>query len=231
MKADEIIKLCNLEDSHWWYAERRSILTKLVLKYKLHGKALDIGAAGGGNTQVLTANGLDATALEFDDSGIQVCNFRGVSCIQGDAREIPLEDESLDLVIAFDLLEHVVEDSLVVKEMHRTLKRGGHMFIVVPTGSDLWSSHDVAVNHVRRYDQGELRALINSQDLEILEHWSWNILLRPIVKIRRMSLRESDLNKINPFVNAVLRTLVVIERPLSTLKVKGVSEFLVARKR
>ena len=231
MKADEINKLCDLEDNHWWYAERRSILKNLVRKYKLQGKALDIGAAGGGNTQVLSAHGLDATALEFDNSGIQVCKFRGVACIQGDAREIPLGDETLDVVMAFDLLEHVIEDTLVVKEMFRTLKPGGIMLIAVPTGKDLWSAHDVAVDHVRRYDRGELRALIDTQNFEVLEHWSWNIVLRPIVKMRRNSIRGSDLYELNFFVNAILRILVILERPAHTLKVKGVSEFLVARKR
>lgn len=230
MKADEIIKLCDLEEYHWWYAERRSILKKLAKKYELKGKALDIGAAGGGNTQVLSENGLDATALEFDDSGIQICKFRGVQFIQGDAREIPIENDTLDAVIAFDLLEHVTEDYLVVKEMHRTLKRGGTMIIAVPTGKDLWSAHDVAVDHVRRYDRGELRTLIESHDFEVLENWSWNILLRPIVKLRRNSIRGSDLDKPSFLVNSILRLLVMVERPISTLRVKGVSEFLVAKK-
>ena len=57
MEATEIRKLAALEDTHWWYRERRALLSR-ALRGMPAGRALDIGAAGGGNTRVLKAHGL-----------------------------------------------------------------------------------------------------------------------------------------------------------------------------
>ena len=52
MKPAELQLLTSLEDRHWWYRERRAILARELRKLPAAGQALDIGAAGGGNTRV-----------------------------------------------------------------------------------------------------------------------------------------------------------------------------------
>ena len=69
----EIRKLATLEDTHWWYRERRTILARQLRALELSGvrpgRALDIGAAGGGNTRVLQARGWSPVALEYSQEG------------------------------------------------------------------------------------------------------------------------------------------------------------------
>ena len=115
------------------------------------GKALDIGAACGGNTQVLRDNGWDAFALDYSETGPAICRRRGLPAVQADATQLPIGEDSLDLVVAFDVLEHIEDDAAVVREVRRVLRPGGKFVVAVPADPELWSAHDEAVLHCRRY--------------------------------------------------------------------------------
>jgi len=229
MKPAELQLLTSLEDRHWWYRERRAILRKELSRLPVAGRALDIGAAGGGNTRVLQAHGWQAVALEYSDSVADVAKARGISAIRADARDLPLESDSCGLVTAFDILEHINEDYLAAAEIARVLKPGGTALIAVPCDMALWSAHDDEVGHVRRYTRSELTGVIQKAGLVVDEVWSWNVLLRPVVAVRRKSSTGSDLSEVNPLVNAALTGVIVAERYLPVKSLPGVSLFLRAR--
>ncbi len=229
MKPAELQLLTSLEDRHWWYRERRAILRKELSRLPATGRALDIGAAGGGNTRVLQAHGWQAVALEYSDSVADVAKARGISAIRADARELPLESDSCGLVTAFDILEHIDEDYLATAEIARVLKPGGTALIAVPCDMALWSAHDDEVGHVRRYTRPELIGVIQKAGLQVEQVWSWNVLLRPVVAFRRKSSTGSDLDEVNPLVNAALTGVIVAERYLPVKSLPGVSLFLRAR--
>src|SRR5215467_6192263 len=193
MKPAELQLLTSLEDRHWWYRERRAVLTRQLRRLPAAGRALDIGAAGGGNTRVLQQHGWDAVALEYSDSVADVAKARGISAIRADARFLPLDTASCGLVTAFDILEHIDEDYLAAAEIARVLRRGGTTLIAVPCDMALWSAHDDAVGHVRRYSRPELARLVQKAGLTMEKMWSWNVLLRPVVALRRKSSAGSDL--------------------------------------
>ncbi len=86
MEATEIRKLAELEDRHWWYRERRALLARALRKAGRPGRALDVGAACGGNTRVLKAHGWRPVALEYSESGAEVARERGLDVIRADAR-------------------------------------------------------------------------------------------------------------------------------------------------
>ncbi|MEV6304151.1 class I SAM-dependent methyltransferase [Actinoplanes sp. NPDC051861] len=222
MDATEIRKLAALEDRHWWYRERRILLDRDVRRMK-PGRALDIGAAGGGNTRVLRARGWETVALEYSTEGAQVARERGLNVIQADARHIPLPDASMDLIVAFDILEHIPDDTSAAREIFRLLRPGGTALIAVPCDMRLWSDHDVAVNHVRRYDRSGLIELIESAGLTVHEVESWNVLLRPVAAWRRKKSSGSDLTELAAPVNAALGMVVAAERYLPTSRMPGVS--------
>jgi SAM-dependent methyltransferase len=230
MEASELIALAEVEDRYWWYKERRSILAKELRRLPAPGLALDIGAAGGGNTRVLRAHGWKSMALEYAPTAAAIARERGIDVIRGDARELPVRTGSVDLVTAFDVLEHIEEDYLATAEMTRVLRPGGTALIAVPADMALWSSHDEAVSHVRRYDRTGLRDVIVKGGLVIEELWSWNVLLRPVVKMRRQSSEGSDLEDLNPIVNGALLGIIRAERYLPVKSLPGVTLFLRARR-
>jgi SAM-dependent methyltransferase len=228
MEATEIRKLATLEDTHWWYAERRAILAREI-EGLTPGVAVDIGAAGGGNTRVLRAHGWRAIALEYSQDGAEVARDRGIPVIRADGCALPLASGSLDLVVAFDVLEHIADDKTAAREIARVLGPGGTALIAVPADPRLWSAHDEAVGHVRRYTRETLTATLASAGLTLERMRSWNVLLRPIAAWRRKRSTGSDLERLPATVNIGLRAIVAVERYLPVGQLSGLS--LIARVR
>lgn len=230
MDHSEIRKLAELEDDHWWYRERRVLLGRDIAGIP-PGTVLDIGAAGGGNTRVLRAAGWQAMALEYGEAGAEIASGRGLAVIRADATALPCVDDAMDAVVAFDVLEHIEDDDAAVREIHRVLRPGGLAFIAVPADPRLWSAHDEAVGHVRRYTRPELVDLFARNGFTVEQVTSWNVLLRPVVAMRRRSISGSDLDRMNPVVNRALRAIVAVERVLPIGRWPGVSLRLRARAR
>lgn len=234
MEATEIRKLASLENTHWWYRERRALLARAARRLAAAGRspgaALDIGAAGGGNTRVLRAHGWHPLALEYSQEGAEVAAGRGLPVIRADARHLPVSSSHFDLVVAFDILEHIEEDHLAAREIHRVLRPGGAALIAVPCDMRLWSAHDVAVGHVRRYDRQTLRDTIEQAGLVVDELWNWNVLLRPVAAWRRRRSTGSDLDALPALVNLGLSTIVAAERYLPVGSLPGVSLMLRAHR-
>ncbi|WP_018654957.1 class I SAM-dependent methyltransferase [Actinomadura flavalba] len=227
MEATEIRKLARLEDRHWWYRERRRLLARQLRDCGEPGRALDLGAAGGGNTRVLCAHGWDATAVDFSAEAVGLARERGLDAVRADVCELPFASGTVDLVVAFDVLEHVEQDHLAAEEIARVLRPGAPALVAVPCDMALWSAHDEAVGHVRRYDREGLHAVLEKGGLAVEEMWSWNVLLRPVAARRRRSSEGSDLTALPRPVNAALSLVVAAERYLPVRHLPGVS--LVAR--
>ncbi len=230
MEGTEVRKLAALEGQHWWYRERRHLLADAIRGLE-PGVAIDIGAAGGGNTMVLREAGWRATALEYSADGAEVAHGRGLPVLRADATSLPLADGSQDLVVAFDILEHLHDDDAAVREVHRVLKPTGTYLVAVPADPRLWSDHDVAVEHVRRYTRTGLLALLERGGFLVDSVRSWNVLLRPVVALRRRVSTGSDLEDLHPVVNLGLRSIITAERFLPVGNLPGVSLLVRARPR
>jgi SAM-dependent methyltransferase len=230
LEGTEVRKLAALEDAHWWYRERRHLLGRMIDGLR-PGVALDIGAAGGGNTRVLRGAGWSVSALEYGADGAEVAAERGLAVVRGDATALPVGDASLDLVVAFDVLEHIVDHDTAVSEVRRALRPGGVFLVAVPADPKLWSDHDVAVDHVRRYTRATLREVLERNGFEVESMTSWNVLLRPVVALRRRKASGSDLETVHPVVNLGLRAVVTAERYLPVKAMPGVTLMVRARPR
>ncbi len=79
----------------------------------------------------------------------------GAHLFQVDARRLPFAEE-FDVIGAFDVLEHLDEDELVLAEMYRAAKPGGGILLSVPQHPWLWSQRDEALHHKRRYTRRQL---------------------------------------------------------------------------
>lgn len=230
MEGTEVRKLAALEDTHWWYRERRHLLAR-ALDGLRPGDALDIGAAGGGNTRVLRERGWRPVALEYGPEGAEVAHERGLLTLRADATRLPIDDAALDLVVAFDILEHIEDDDLAVREVARILRPEGTFLVAVPADPRLWSAHDVAVDHVRRYTRETLSSVLHRGGFEVVDMSSWNVLLRPVVALRRKKASGSDLDDLHPVVNSGLRAIITAERYLPVKRLPGVSLLVTARPR
>lgn len=85
-----------------------------------------------------------------DDPGVTVAG----ACIEDHAAEQP--EASFDAVMLVNVLEHVADDGLVLRQFHRLLRPGGHLLLFVPAMPALFSNMDTVLGHHRRYQRAEL---------------------------------------------------------------------------
>lgn len=226
MDVMEIRRAVALEDGNWWYAARRRLIAREIEDLP-PGRALDVGAAGGGNTRVLAERGWQAIATDFSPAAVDLARERGLTARQADARDLPFGDGEFDLVTSFDVLEHILEHRAAATEIARVLRPGGIALISVPCDMALWSAHDEVLGHVRRYSKDTLRDLLEGAGLTVDALWSWNVLLRPVAQWRRKKATGCDLEELPRAVNAALSAVLRLESVLPVRSLPGVS--LVAR--
>ena len=110
------------------------------------------------------------------------------------------------------------------------MKVGGFLFLTVPVGMELWSEHDVQAKHVRRYEFEEIETILNLSNIEILSYRYWNVIMRPILRLRRRCFRSNDISLPSRPVNLLLSAIIKLERLFPVGKLRGVSLIVVGRK-
>jgi SAM-dependent methyltransferase len=223
MDDDELRRSAALEQRHWWYAGRRALVRRMVRGVPA-GRAIDVGPGPGGNASVLRDLGWKVTGVELSETGAMLCAGRGVPVVRGDARRLPVADESVDLVMSTDVWEHIDDDEAVARETFRVLRPGGRLLLAVPAGMAMWSGHDVALGHVRRYERPELVDLVERTGFVVADVRSWNVLLRPVAMVRRSrNAGESEMERLPTVLNAGLRAAIGAERLLPLGRLPGLS--------
>lgn len=223
MDSTEIQNLADLESVHWWYLLRSESVTRWSRSLPSGSKILDVVSASGGNTILLSDLGFDLTSLEMSDLGVELQLKRGLNVIRGDATNLPFQSESFDAVLCLDVLEHIDDDVSALKEMYRVTKQGGKFLFSVPEDPKLWSDHDEAVSHVRRYLRKDFENKICNVGYQISQTRSSVVFLKWPIKIYRLFSKGSSLKKENFIVNWLLYKLGQFERVVVPSKVSGVT--------
>jgi SAM-dependent methyltransferase len=230
MNDHEIEALDRLESIHWWYLIRKIILLEWTSQFERSSRVLDLGSASGGNTISVRGQGFDVTSLEYSSFGIAIQKRKGLQPIQGDARKLPFPNSSFEIVYCLDVLEHIVEDEAVLNEIFRILVPGGRVLCSVPEDPNLWSAHDESVDHVRRYSRDELIKKVTVAGFHVLNCFSRNTLLRPMIVFMRRFSTGNDLKKTNQFINFVLLQICRAEHAIKIKKFPGVTIWIEAIK-
>lgn len=140
--------------SYWWYRARSRLLEQVFAAELRPGMTvLDIGSADGPSVAWMTEL-VRRVPLDVDPAGLT----HGGLCAS--ALRLPLRDGGVDVVCAFDVIEHFADDAALLAELRRVLRPGGRLFVAVPAYRWAWSSHDVAAGHHRRYSRAEIVALL-----------------------------------------------------------------------
>jgi SAM-dependent methyltransferase len=229
MDSKDIKTMADAEEKHWWYSERRYLLKKFIENFEITGNAADVGAAGGGNTQVILDMGLNAIAVEPDDVGVKFCIEKGIKVIKASANSLPLSDESQDLVVLMDVLEHLKDDTKALIEIRRILKPNGYLFITIPMHMKLWSKHDLKAMHYRRYEKQQVINMLELSNYSVISFSFWNVIFYPIVRMRRNRVECDEIAYPGNFLNRLLKVGIMLERYLPLKKLTGVSGIVVAQ--
>lgn len=244
MDPAEYTNLEQVEEKHWFYAGKREIARRWLLRVKpprMEDVLLDCGAGTGRFAQEMGGH-CRVLVLDDHEEALRLlrARFAPEQVLSLENGEVPLPDRSADFITALDVLEHVEADSATVEGFARLLKPGGVALVTVPASMALWSDWDEHLHHFRRYRRRQLAALFPERDWEILHLNYANVLTYPIVWLVRRwrmlfpprpGLRRPE-DRIPPrWLNRLLRASFVAPAFWPIRFPVGVSLLLVARRR
>lgn len=180
-----------IEATHWWFEGRRTIFDTILRTLNLPKRALlvDLGCGTGANLHFLSAYG-QAIGLDWGAAAARYARARtSVPVFRGDVTALPFKTNSVDLITAFDLVEHIDDDVACARELARVCRPGGHVMVTVPAFPWMWGRQDTINHHMRRYRAHELARLFTDEGLEIRRFTYLNTLLFPVVAAVRLFRR------------------------------------------
>jgi SAM-dependent methyltransferase len=190
--------MLEVDEHHWWYRGRRAIIRSELARLPLRRPAvvLDAGCGSGRTMQELVGFG-EVHGLELDPEAAELARGRGHGEVHtGRLEELPWPPDSFDLITCLDVIEHTPDDGATLSALREVCKPGGWMLITVPAYPSLWSLHDVANHHYRRYSRRTLRAVAEGSGWRVVRLSSFNsLLLAPAAAVRlaqRRRLRNID---------------------------------------
>lgn len=200
-RASSFTLLAAQEASHFWFRTRNELILWAIGKYA--SKVVSFMEVGCGTGFVLQGiaqrfPGIHLWGTDVYPEGISFASYRvnQAQFMQMDAMLIPFMNE-FDAIGAFDVIEHIDEDEIVLKGMHDALQPGGLLFITVPQHKWLWSLADENACHMRRYTRLELHSKLERAGFTILRSTSFVVSLLPFMYISRL-MQQGRREKFNP---------------------------------
>ena len=203
------------KEKNWWFKVRRNLVVRQIQPFlKDTACILDAGAGIGDVSFVLKNAGFAVRCLDISHKSVEYLRKKGLIADKGDVQNFPYDNCTFDIILSLDVLEHVKDDLVAIKELKRVLKDGGIACINIPMFPFLWSFHDKINEHLRRYKRKELEKKLKENNLTILKCFYWNsILLIPIFIFRKLKamlkIKTDDLTTFNnAFINCALEYLL-----------------------
>lgn len=227
-------------DCFYWFAGRRELLRVLIKKYftTKNAQILNIGCGTGEDVYVFEKFGkLFALDIAHETTKYAKRYLGNVIC--SDAQKSAVKSDKFDLIIISDVLEHIPNDLQTLNEITRLLKKNGQVVITVPAIAWLYSSHDAALQHLRRYSEKRLKQVLKYNNLHIIAIGYWNVFIfLPLMTVRLLKKIVAYSNVPRPAniprgLNRILMLFVRFENYLIAKGIRfpvGTTLFVVAKK-
>ena len=221
-KPENFARLAEIEQSNFWFRARNELIQWALHTYFPDAKSFfEVGCGtgfvlAGIRTRFPTIR-LAGSEIFADGLVIAKTRLPDVELYQMDARSIPFERE-FDVVGAFDVLEHIIEDENVLVQMFNAIQPGGGLLVTVPQHRFLWSESDRFAMHQRRYNRDELGRKVEDAGFHVERITSFNSLLLPLMIWSRMRQKRDDEFlpwrefEIGPALNKTLESILKVER-------------------
>lgn len=230
----------NVAWDHWWFRVRRRVVADVagvLFDDDEHIRIIDIGCGTSGNGASLAGPRCDVLGVDVSTEAIEVsrrhfpeADFRA---IEPGLDEVIEEVADADLLLLMDVLEHVPDDYWFLSSLTAALRPGAHVLVTVPADEQLWSAHDVANLHWRRYSPERLRRVFEGLPLDVRVLGPLNRHLYYPIRAARSLKRwlgsevgqaESDVAPPSPVVNRVLEAIFDSERRRLRAALEGSSD-------
>lgn len=214
-------RMAEIDGEHWWFTARRRIVTALIeqrVRPPRPARILEVGCGTGSNLSLLARFGA-VDAIEPDEGARALASSRAGIAVGGGLLPdgVVLEDGRYDLVVLLDVLEHIPDDVGSLRVLRTKLAPGGKLLMTVPAAPWMWSAHDVAHHHQRRYTSRSFRAAMEAGGFRVTHLSHFNALLFPLIAgvrlLGKLTGKEGGDDAMpSPVVNRLLGGLFAAER-------------------
>ena len=225
MHEHEYEAMYGLENFYWWFVARRA-LAQEILSSEINGRGavriLDVGCGTGANMKAFARQGM-TVGIDASIDALGFCRTRGIQTLALSGVEtLPFAEGAFNIVTALDVLEHTDDDLMALREIQRVCDKDGLLLVTVPAYGFLWSEHDEALKHRRRYTAHELRNKLSITGFDVARtSYFITTLFFPILALRiwqglfKNSTHPKTSHYVPPnWINALLIGLLGLERKL-----------------
>ena len=223
-------RYARLSEAYFWNTAHNDVALRTLAPHlrRLRARAsrplrlLDLGCGVGNTLRVLDGRDL-AFGVEYSTVALAVARGRGLArVVAGDGMRLPLRSDSIDCVVALEVVEHFADDVGVLREAARILRPGGVLIASVPAFMALWRSHDELYGHHRRYTRAGFTRILGVAGLTVerCEFIKCAYFLPLLVRAKLDRARRGtspgadDFFELPGWVNALLRHQIVWEHRL-----------------
>ncbi len=221
---DSFSRLYEAENTNFWFRVRNIIIGNALRRYlPIKSEIMEVGCGTGFVASHLQKIGYTIDCADLFLQGLRYCKKRraGTNYYQFNVYDELFYDH-YDGICAFDVIEHIDNDKLALKNIHSALKKGGFLFITVPANKKLWSKNDEYAKHKRRYNIVDLKEIIREGGFEIIRISYFMTFLYPFIYISRRLLLNRSTNddieeqisnelQINPLLNSIFFNIFRLE--------------------
>ena len=187
--GDQWYEIATLD--HFWMRRRFDVLCRLAGDDIGSATALAEVGCGHGVLQRQIEDRFHQNVTGFDLNEVAlkqtVSRTSEVCCYDVFQRE-PAYENRFDLLLLFDVLEHLEDEESFVRAVQFHLAKNARIVINVPAMQSLWSRYDEAAGHFRRYDIDRLNDLARRCNLRVTAWSYWGFPLMPLLVARKLWL-------------------------------------------
>ncbi|MCI0555567.1 MAG: class I SAM-dependent methyltransferase [Anaerolineae bacterium] len=225
--------LIKMQREHFWYRGRHKLLLNVLKKEisqhygNAHGlRAIDMGGGCGGWLEYIhTHNPGMFHELALGDSSIRALSLAEPVVGSFATRyQIDLLDlnwhEEWDVVFLLDVLEHIPAHEEVLRQVSKSMRPGGLLFVTTPALKFFWTYNDDVAQHQRRYSRQDFRILGKQTNLELLRTKYFMFFLSPALLLSRILFRPPKSATPEQLINHLRQTHSIPARPINSLLTK-----------
>jgi len=148
----------------------------------LEGKILEVGSGIGNITQFFKSNRKNITPSDFSEEYVSYLHkiFNDKSAFKLDLTDVDFTEKnpqlkhSFDSAFALNVIEHIENDSLAIKNMAKLIKANGTIVILVPAYQSLYCQFDKNLGHYKRYTEKTLSQTVEKAGLKVDKSFYFN---------------------------------------------------------
>jgi 2-polyprenyl-3-methyl-5-hydroxy-6-metoxy-1,4-benzoquinol methylase len=198
------------QKKHWWFQARKKIIDQIIssINLKKRNNILDFGAGSGVNLDMLSKYGLVDIHEKNKYARAVIKKEKKIKNLYS---TLKIKKNFYDLILLADVIEHVKQPKVLLKNLKKFLKKDGHILITVPAYQFLFSKKDEVLGHYRRYNKELLKAELRGFKVENISYFN-TFLCIPIIIITMLNklLKRDYIKQVETTPNFILNKLYYI---------------------